>query len=387
MLTIYRRHRKDCEHRAAGRKYRRCRCPIWADGFLNGLELRESLDLRDWEKAQERIREWEAKGAPVAPEPDRITIETATLEFLQDAEARNLREPSLYKYRLLFRSLKQFAEQSGFRFLDQMDLAAARKFRAEWPDANLSALKKLERLRAFFRFAQESGWMQDNPAKKLKNPKVTNSPTLPFSQQQMIQILAACESYPDNYGKLGQANAKRLRAFVLVLRYAGLRIRDTVTLGCDRLAGNKLFLYTAKTGVPVWCPVPDFVVAALESCPKSTANYFFWTGESEPKSAVGDWQRSLRKLFTLAGIPDGHAHRFRDTFAIELLLAGVPLERVAVLLGHQSVKVTERHYAPWVRARQEQLEADVKRTWSQDAVALRETKGTPEVHGKVEAVN
>jgi len=36
---------------------------------------------------------------------------------------------------------------------------------------------------------------------------------------------------------------------------------------------------------------------------------------------------------------------------------------VSILLGHGSVKVTEKHYAPWVKARQEQLEADVRRTW------------------------
>ncbi len=29
----------------------------------------------------------------------------------------------------------------------------------------------------------------------------------------------------------------------------------------------------------------------------------------------------------------------------------------------QSVLITEKHYAPWVRARQEQLEPDVRRTW------------------------
>lgn len=28
-----------------------------------------------------------------------------------------------------------------------------------------------------------------------------------------------------------------------------------------------------------------------------------------------------------------------------------------------SIKITERHYAPWVNARQERLEADVQRTW------------------------
>jgi len=85
-----------------------------------------------------------------------------------------------------------------------------------------------------------------------------------------------------------------------------------------------------------------------------------------------------------AGIPEGHAHRFRDTFAVDLLQAGVPMERVSMLLGHSSIKVTEKHYSPWVRDRQEQLEADVRRTWGH---AVAETKGTLEVHEKREAVN
>ena len=121
------------------------------------------------------------------------------------------------------------------------------------------------------------------------------------------------------------------------------------------------------------------MIEALEVCPRIYERYFFWTGESKAKSAVGDWQRSLRKLFRLADIKNGHAHRFRDTFAVELLLAGVPLERVSVLLGHSSVKVTEKHYSPWVRSRLEQLEADVRRTWGEDPVSLPETKGTKKV--------
>ena len=91
----------------------------------------------------------------------------------------------------------------------------------------------------------------------------------------------------------------------------------------------------------------------------------------------------LHSLFQLAGVKGGHAHRCRDTFAVELLLKGVPIERVSVLLGHSSVKITERHYSPWVRARQEQLEADVKRTWGEDPILFSETKGTLEVHSKV----
>jgi hypothetical protein len=33
-----------------------------------------------------------------------------------------------------------------------------------------------------------------------------------------------------------------------------------------------------------------------------------------------------------------------------------------------------------VRSRQEQLEQDLQRAWSQDPIALLEAKGTPEVH-------
>jgi integrase len=54
---------------------------------------------------------------------------------------------------------------------------------------------------------------------------------------------------------------------------------------------------------------------------------------------------------------------FRDTFAVEMLLAGVPIDQVSILLGHASVRVTEKHYSPWVRARQDQLEKSVQSAW------------------------
>ena len=114
-----------------------------------------------------------------------------------------------------------------------------------------------------------------------------------------------------------------------------------------RLKGNRVFLYTQKTGVAVNTVLPDFVVDALAATPKVTDRFYFWSGIGKLKSIVRSWQTRLRRLFKLARIPDGHAHRFRDTFAVELPLAGVPIERVSVLLGHQSVRITERHYAPW----------------------------------------
>src|SRR5262245_46580570 len=102
MLTIYRRHKKSCRQRFEGRSYRRCLCPIWVDGFLNGEEIRKSLKTRDWNFAHERVREWEAAGRR-EERPAPIGVKEACDKFISDSEARGLREPTLYKYRLLFR--------------------------------------------------------------------------------------------------------------------------------------------------------------------------------------------------------------------------------------------------------------------------------------------
>jgi integrase/recombinase XerD len=363
MLTIYRRHRRSCKQRAKGRKHRHCLCPIWVDGALGGKELRESLKLRDWQRAQEMIREWEAEDRRTRQQEQQITIKDAHGKFIADAEARKLNDSTLYKYRLLFRQLDGFAGTYKLQFLTQLDLDTLATFRATWKEGPRTSLKKLERLRAFMRFAEKRKWIDDNPATELKAPKVPNKPTMPFTREEMIRILAALEPYGRS---AGARNARRLRAFVLLLRYSGLRIGDATQLDVSRLDGNKLLLHTQKTGVPVYCVLPDVVVEALDAAPRSSERYFFWTGASTVHSAKGKWQRRLQRLFEFAQVPTGHPHRFRDTFAVELLLAGVPLDRVSILLGHSSIRITERHYAPWTRSRQEQIEADLMAAWSND---------------------
>jgi len=381
MLTIYRRHQKGCKHRSQGRRHRHCQCVIWVDGILSGVEIRESLKVRDWQRAQEKIRDWEARDCRTA-EPEVKTINCAWTEFLADLEARKLADSTIRKYKLLNRQMEDFAKERGFRFLIELDLPAVSQFRAGWKDGPRSSAKKLERLRAFFRFAQKWKWVSDNPAADLKAPKVTLCPTMPFTQAEMLRILAAIEKYKDEFPGRGAENARRMRALVLLLRYTGMRIGDGVSLSADRIDGNKLFLYTQKTGVPVNPVLPEFVVKALDATPKVTEKHFFWDGTLALETIVGSWRKRFTRLFELAEVEGAHPHRFRDTFAVELLLTGVPIERVSVLLGHQSVRITERHYSPWVRSRQEQLEADLTRAWSLDPVILSEAGGTRQVHGK-----
>jgi integrase len=310
MLTIYRRHRRSCKQRAKGRKHRHRLCPIWVDGALGGKELRESLKLRDWQRAQEMIREWEAEDRRTRQQEQQITIKDAHDKFIADAEARKLNDSTLYKYRLLFRQLDGFAETYKLQFLTQLHLDTLATFRATWKEGPRTSLKKLERLRAFMRFAEKRKWIDNNPAIELKAPKVPNKPTMPFTREEMIRILAALEPYGKS---AGIRNARRLRAFVLLLRYSGLRIGDATQLDVSRLDGNKLLLHTQKTGVPVYCVLPDVVVEALDTAPRSSERYFFWTGASTVHSAKGNGnvdcsaslnsQRFLQAIRTDSAIP------------------------------------------------------------------------------------
>jgi integrase len=130
---------------------------------------------------------------------------------------------------------------------------------------------------------------------------------------------------------------------------------------------GKLFLYTQKTGQPVYVPLPPSVVKILRELPNmENPRYFFWNGTGQAESPGKTWWKTLTKIFKAAGLPNAHPHMLRDTFAVEMLLAGVSLEEVAVLLGHSNTKITESHYAAWVRARQERLERSVAMAWAAD---------------------
>lgn len=370
MLMIYRRHGPSCPHKE--RRWRRCLCPIWVEGSLGGAIMRRSMGTRDWEVAQAKVRKWEDEQR--AADLGTVTLEQAIELFLLDAQARKLSDATLQKYNQIFKHLRVFLTGRNIRSIRQLDLQALRAFRVSWECSSITSLKRLQHLRAFFRFLVSNGWIAENPASKLRPPTVRNAPTLPLTRDEVGSIVAACEIQGEKcrgpfYTK--SENVCRLRAFVLTLRYTGMRIGDVTALERARVQNGKVFLYTQKTGTPVYLPLPDFVLVALEQAPVINERYYFWSGNGKLKSAVADWQRSMAKVYETAGVPDAHAHRFRDTFAVELLLSGVPLERVSVLLGHSSVKITERHYAPWVRERQEQMEEDVRRAWKADPLLNR----------------
>jgi len=344
MLRLSRRHLKSCPHRSL--TCRRCKCPVWVFGTKNGRRIRKSLNTVNWEKGEQILLELDYEPREL------MTVADACGRFMADCGARGLGPAQTAKYKLL---TKELEEALGKSDITAVTLDELRKLREGWDLAPISAAKKLERLRTFLRICMDSGWIQNNPARLLKAPKVKPAPTLPFSSEEWEKITWALELYPDR----PKGRRAQVKAFVLLLRYSGLRIGDAVSLETKRIQDGKLLLYTAKAGTPVWLPLPEEVLSSLQHV--SLCDRFFWSGNGLLKSAVADWQRSLSKLFKLAGIK-GHALMFRDTLAVDLLSRGVSLENVAALLGN-TVRVCEKHYSPWVRARQDALELEIKKIW------------------------
>ena len=352
-LRLIRRHLKDCPHTST--RYRRCRCPIHVYGTLGGHTIRRALDQTSWDAATETINGWTASGEIGVVKAEAPAIRDAIAKFLADCEARHLGWEAKRKYRhLLEDRLLGWCDSKGLSNLRHLTVDALRQFRQSWKDSPLYATKNLERLRAFLRFCQQAGWIKQNPATSVKPPKVTQSPTMPFSRDEMKRILDACDSYG--------GNKERIRAFVLTMRFTGLRIGDAIRLSKSQVSDGKVFVRTAKTGQAVTVPVPPQVVKALEKA-DSGAERYFWTG-ANIRSAVSNWSRYLGRVFELADIDGGHSHRFRDTCAVELLLAGASVEDVATILGNTPQVVT-KHYAPWVKERQVRLEKLVKESWAQ----------------------
>lgn len=395
MLTPYRRHNPACP-KASDRYWKRCKCPMWVEGTVAAAYIRRSLKTKSWERAQAECHRLEEADnpAPKKPRESGITIKEAVESYLLDARDRGLRGATLYKLNIIFgKQFLAWAANHRFTRLQDLDTVALRDFRSTWKDQALAKSKKQSRVTGFFYFCQRSKWIADNPMLAIGSIKVDQTPTDYFPAPEFERIIDSTYLYRENRGETGNSNGTRIRVLSLLMRWSGLRIRDALTFERSRLSDdNKLLLYQAKTGHPVFVPLPPHVADALRAVPpgaRPNPLYFFWSGNGLPKSAVADWQRSYRRLFALARIKkaDGslkrcHPQMFRDTFAVEMLLAGVPLEQVSMLLGHKSIKVTEKHYAPWVRARQEQLELSVQRAWGNKIVPIDQGKKARKAAGR-----
>ena len=58
------------------------------------------------------------------------------------------------------------------------------------------------------------------------------------------------------------------------------------------------------------------------------------------------------------------SHMLRNTFAVDLLEKGLPLETVSLMLGHQSVTTTERYYTDFTTGYMDRAETRARKVWA-----------------------
>ena len=327
---------------------------MWVQGVLQGRPVRFSLDVTSWEAGQKKIRDLEVDGREQA-----LSVEDALTHWINDCEARGLKYETIKKYKFMKLKLEEKFKGIPVRTVGLDDI---RKMREGWTVSPASQVKRLEVVKNFFSFCVESGWIDRSPADLVKSPKVVGRAKLPFSKTEMEKVMWALDTYREIYPTTAPLTLKRLRAMVLLMRHSGLRISDVCALKAAKVQGGKVFLRQAKSGKPVWLPLPKKVLKALAACDAGDGR-FFWDERGKIRTTITEWQVRLKKLFTVAGISDGHGHRFRHTLAKDLLEKGVPLEMVATILGN-TVKVCEKHYSHWVQSRQAALELAVKKVWA-----------------------
>jgi integrase len=174
-----------------------------------------------------------------------------------------------------------------------------------------------------------------HPLKGLTLPKMTRPAPVPVSQaliQKVAQSLLTGKRHAKGYG----SDPVKSRAWFLVYATCGQRpaqIRRAEQADVD-LERRIWFVRPAKGGDPIPLPLNDDMVQAWEVFIKAEA----WGGFDTS---------SFAKLLRRHGWPKGiRPYTLRHTFAIDLLLSGVPLADIQGLLGHARIQTTREFYAP-----------------------------------------
>jgi len=174
---------------------------------------------------------------------------------------------------------------------------------------------------------------------------------LPYFETSDIEYLVVEDKITfledDEIKKLLAASEGLFRNILLVGLYAGMRLGEVLNLEWDNLDFKSNFIkimskktWKTKTGKTRIVPMHPNIRKALEPM-KQQRGYVFKTSNGN-KLIITDVAHRFKRLVKKAGIKYCTYHTLRHTFATHLLRKGVDIYRVSKLLGHSSVKVTEK---------------------------------------------
>lgn len=154
----------------------------------------------------------------------------------------------------------------------------------------------------------------------------------------------------------------RLRFFVILDMYTGLRISELIALKYSDIENDVLNVqrqfyrgefcppkYNSKRYIPLSDPTKKELYRHQnwhkQDMKKNhyKTDYVF-TSRNGTMLDERNVRRSLKRIYQSHDITYKHFHTFRATFCTELCKTGVPLQVASKLMGHKSVEVTAKYY-------------------------------------------
>ena len=202
-------------------------------------------------------------------------------------------------------------------------------------------------LRAFFKYWQRQGRVQENPLVGLALPKLQKLLPQFLTEAQMKCLLAGPQRLMEN-GAETPFVAWRDSLAMELLYGAGLRVSELVGLDYGSLeADGAVARVLGKGRKERLCPLGKVAAGVLR---KWRAEFAQNTGLAAPvlvdtrhrRLSVRAVQLTLKRYLALAGLPiDLTPHKLRHSYATHLLNAGADLRLVQELLGHASLNTTQ----------------------------------------------
>src|SRR3989338_4533480 len=178
-----------------------------------------------------------------------------------------------------------------------------------------SISRKLNSIKAYFRYLKSQNIIEGNPASQVSHPKYDLKPPRVLSKLEYRALRDACRS------------DARISAIVEMLLQTGMRISELANLAISDidLTSMKIAIRAYESHTEREVPLNTAAKTALEvylnERPKGGAKNVFITKTGNP-FLVRNIRSSIDRFFQLAGIKDAKVNDLRHTFIAQQLMAG-----------------------------------------------------------------
>ncbi|MBP7740643.1 tyrosine-type recombinase/integrase [Candidatus Woesebacteria bacterium] len=199
-----------------------------------------------------------------------------------------------------------------------------------------SISRKINSIKAFFRYLISQGMITLNPAEIITHPKYEQAPPKVLSKIEYRALRDACR------GDI------RMSAVVEVLLQTGMRISELAALQMGDVDFERnIIVVQAQNSrgarkVPLNVAAKNSLTEYLQVRPRAREKTVFLTKTCRP-FLVRNIRTAIDRYFRLAGIKGSKVNDLRHTFIIEQLKAGTPLVYVSQLVGHKRITTTEKY--------------------------------------------